>query len=200
MFFEANSSSSIIPNRKSNLSLSLSLSLLFREKKSSRGRAVTAVIGNQGRVRVDRGQTRPSMKPLSTLRALSRQSRPLDSIIDRLNSLFTHRINPPIESRSVYYNNNIRASNRFELRDNSSLVMTARSGNCFQTTVRSAWMETRFRSKKILNVIIQTCVCVCVCVCGSLKQKEKIRNTSQFLITFTLMDINIGSISIDWDE
>lgn len=119
-------------------SLSLSLSLLFREKKSSRGRAVTAVIGNQGRVRVDRGQTRPSMKPLSTLRALSRQSRPLDSIIDRLNSLFTHRINPPIESRSVYYNNNIRASNRFELRDNSSLVMTARSGNCFQTTVRSA--------------------------------------------------------------
>lgn len=143
------------------ISLSLSLSLLFREKKSSRGRAVTAVIGNQGRVRVDRGQTRPSMKPLSTLRALSRQSRPLDSIIDRLNSLFTHRINPPIESRSVYYNNNIRASNRFELRDNSSLVMTARSGNCFQTTVRSNWMETRFRSKKILNVIIQTCVYVC---------------------------------------
>lgn len=153
-------------------SLSLSLSLLFREKKSSRGRAVTAVIGNQGRVRVDRGQTRPSMKPLSTLRALSRQSRPLDSIIDRLNSLFTHRINPPIESRSVYYNNNIRASNRFELRDNSSLVMTARSGNCFQTTVRSAWMETRFRSKKILNVIIQTCVYVCVCVVVWNKKKK----------------------------
>lgn len=135
VFFEANSSSSII---RTGRGISLHYSREKRERERER-----AVAEEQSQLSqeikgecVDRGQTRPSMKPLST-RTLSRQSRPLDSIIDRLNSLFTHRINPPIESRSVYYNNNIRASNRFELRDNSSLVMTARSGNCFQTTVRS---------------------------------------------------------------
>lgn len=60
------------------------------------------------------------MKPLSIRAFLDnglRNDASYNSIIDRLNSLFTHPFDSLIESRNVYYNNDIHASNRFMLYD-----------------------------------------------------------------------------------
>lgn len=73
VLFEANSS-----NNNSSIRISVIRGKKRREerKKKRGGRAVTAVIGNQGRVRVDRGQTRPSHGTTAFYSYVPRQSRP----------------------------------------------------------------------------------------------------------------------------